>query len=661
MFTRRFISLLTLAILVAPGSAIAQTGEQGLLTALDSLLDIPIDAAAKYTQRRADVASSVTIVTAEEIERHGYRTLDDVFENVRGFYVSNDRNYSYLGARGFSRPTDYNNRILLLIDGHTENDNLYGASLFGTAFGFDLRAVDRIEIIRGPGSALYGTGAMFAVVNVVTKSAADIDGLEFSGEVGNYGEKGGSVLAGTTFGSGLEIVASGRWSDLDGEDLFFPDFDDPTTNNGMANNLDWDRVYAGHVSLRYQGLTLRAVHSSQDKGIPTAPWEMNFNDPAAETHDEFSFVELKYEQALSPSTALTVRGHGNRNQYDGGYPYDPTWFDYSLGEWIGSELRFRWDLSSNHRLGAGAEAMRSFTTTYRSWDEDDEYFGGDFNYSTYSLFVQDELQVSEQLALTGGLRFDHRSTVGGGATPRVAVLYHPSTSSTVKLLYGEAFRHPSVWELWYEEGSDGIIANPALGAEKIRTAEVVIEQRLSRGLYGSVSLYRYDMRGLIDYTEIASPDTVEFGEIALQYNNIADVRALGAELEMTAVLGSGVMAYGSYTFQHAEDTELDSQLSNSPSHLVKFGFTGPVGRYVNFGSNFVYESARKTLQDTETDPFFLVDLTLSTNPIVRGLSLSATVTNLFDTEYRVPGGWEHAQDAIVQYGRRFRVGLRYKL
>jgi iron complex outermembrane receptor protein len=198
MFARRFIGLLTLAILATPCAAFGQTGEQGLLTALDSLLEIPIDAAAKYTQRRADVAASVSIVTSEEIERYGYQTLDDVFRNVRGFYVSNDRNYSYLGTRGFSRPSDYNDRVLLLIDGHRQNDNLYGASLMGSAFGFDLRTVDRLEIIRGPGSALYGTGAMFAVVNVVTRSAADVDGVEISGEVGNMGTKDGSVIAGTT-------------------------------------------------------------------------------------------------------------------------------------------------------------------------------------------------------------------------------------------------------------------------------------------------------------------------------------------------------------------------------------------------------------------------------------------------------------------------------
>jgi outer membrane receptor protein involved in Fe transport len=142
---------------------------------------------------------------------------------------------------------------------------------------------------------------------------------------------------------------------------------------------------------------------------------------------------------------------------------------------------------------------------------------------------------------------------------------------------------------------------------------------------------------------------------------MANVRALGAELELSASLGAGVMACGSYAFQNAKDTELDAELTNSPNHLVKFGFTGPVGRYINFGSNFVFKSGRTTLQDTETDSFFLVDLTLSTKPIVHGLSMSATVTNLFDTEYRVPGGWEHIQDANVQFGRRFRVGLRYKL
>lgn len=164
-------------------SVFAQEEEPDL--SIDSLLNTQISTAAKYAQSASEAPASVTIISSEDIQRYGYRTLQDVFMRVFGFYVSNDRNYAYLGVRGFSRPTDYNNRIQLLINGHTLNENIFGSVSISTEFSIDLNAVERIEIVRGPGSALYGTSAMLAVVNIITKTGNSVDGLGVSGEAGN--------------------------------------------------------------------------------------------------------------------------------------------------------------------------------------------------------------------------------------------------------------------------------------------------------------------------------------------------------------------------------------------------------------------------------------------------------------------------------------------
>jgi outer membrane receptor for ferrienterochelin and colicins len=113
--------------------------------------------ACKFEQKVTDAPASITIVTKEEIARYGYRTLADILSSVRGFYVSYDRNYSYLGARGFSRPSDYNTRFLLLLDGHRLNDNIYDTASVGTEFILDVDLIERVEIIRGPSSSIYGT------------------------------------------------------------------------------------------------------------------------------------------------------------------------------------------------------------------------------------------------------------------------------------------------------------------------------------------------------------------------------------------------------------------------------------------------------------------------------------------------------------------------
>ena len=125
--------------------------------------------ASKREQRVTEAPSSVTILTAHDIRTFGWRTLADALGSVRGFYTTYDRNYTYVGVRGFGRPSDYNNRVLVLVNGHRFNDNVYDQALIGTEFPIDLALVERIEIIRGPGSALYGSSAFFAVINIVLR------------------------------------------------------------------------------------------------------------------------------------------------------------------------------------------------------------------------------------------------------------------------------------------------------------------------------------------------------------------------------------------------------------------------------------------------------------------------------------------------------------
>src|SRR5262249_27237518 len=155
--------------------------------------------ASKYEQKVTEAPASVTIVTADEIKKYGYRTLADILQSVNGFYVTSDRNYSYLGIRGFSRPADYNTRVLVLQDGHRLNDNVYDEAYIGTESPLDVDLIDRVEIIRGPSSSLYGTNAFLGVINVITKRGRDIKGAEVSTEIGSYNSYKGRFTYGNRF------------------------------------------------------------------------------------------------------------------------------------------------------------------------------------------------------------------------------------------------------------------------------------------------------------------------------------------------------------------------------------------------------------------------------------------------------------------------------
>ena len=328
-----------------------------------------------------------------------------------------------------------------------------------------------------------------------------------------------------------------------------------------------------------------------------------------------------------------------------------------------AEVQFRRDLSPRNRLIVGAEYQDNYESYYRVWDDDEDgfvYFDQDHPYSVVSLYVQDEHQLTPDLALTVGLRRDRYSMVGNTTTPRGALVYHPSSSSTLKLLYGEAFRAPGMYEVHYED--DQIKRNPDLSPEEIKTTELVWEQELKGGLTTTASLYRYTMRQLIDQVVDPTDGLVE-------HRNVEKVEATGLEVELSGRFARGISAHTSYVFQRARDAKEDRRLTNQPSHVLKGGLNMPVGGNSYVSPEVRYESSRKTLYDTETEPYLLVDLRLVIAPqrsllgSVSGLSehvdLSLTVRNLLDTAYATPGGWEHLQPAIGQDGRSYRLSLDF--
>ncbi|HSH38199.1 MAG TPA: TonB-dependent receptor plug domain-containing protein, partial [Chthoniobacterales bacterium] len=216
--------------------------------------------ASKHEQKITEAPSAVSVVPREEIQAYGHRTLADILRNVRDFYVTYDRNYAYVGVRGFNRPGDFGGRILLLVDGHRVNDPVYNAVAAVSDFPVDVDMIERVEVIRGPGSSLYGNNAFFAVINVVTRKAQDVDGLEASGEVGSHESYKGRLSFGHTFKSGLSMLLTGTLFESDGnERLYFKEFDTPETNPGGPEHLQESipqdgRTFRLKVTHRFQAV-----------------------------------------------------------------------------------------------------------------------------------------------------------------------------------------------------------------------------------------------------------------------------------------------------------------------------------------------------------------------------------------------------------------------
>jgi iron complex outermembrane receptor protein len=211
----------------------AQEGKKDIGDAsLEELGNIQVYSASKRLQSTSDAPASVTVITADDIQKYGYRTLADILESVRGFYITYDRENSFLGVRGFGRLGDWNSRILLLIDGHRINDNVNGDAFLGTEFLLDVDLIERIEIIRGPSSSLYGADAFLAVINVVTRKPPQLKGFDSRLRQPALGlTRVGPVMVANT--KGIDLLLSGTFYNSQGQTCSFPSSTAPPPITGL--------------------------------------------------------------------------------------------------------------------------------------------------------------------------------------------------------------------------------------------------------------------------------------------------------------------------------------------------------------------------------------------------------------------------------------------
>jgi len=631
--------------------------------------DIPsVYSASKYEQKVTEAPSSISIVTADEIRKYHYRTLADILRSLRGFYTSYDRNYAYLGVRGFARPGDYNTRILLLVDGHRMNENIYDSIYIDTAFLLDVDTIDRVEVIRGPGSSIYGSNALFAVINVITKRGRDLKGLEVSGEAGSLRTYKKRLSYGNRFENGMEMLLSATAYESAGNDrLYFREFDDPATHNGIAVNSDHDQMQNFFGKLSFQDFTLQGARVEREKKIPTAPWGIVFNDPRTEATDQRQYVDLKYEHRFENELDAMARIFYDAYSYSGDYVYDIADYaadpssdpnimifkDRSPGQWFGGEFQLTRRFLEKHRAILGAEIRENTRQDQQNYDATTTYLDDRRDSTNWAVYLQDEFQIFNDLIFYGGVRYDHYDTFGTTTNPRLALIYNPYQKTTFKLLYGEAFRAPNAYELYYYDGSGNTKSNPNLDPETIKTYELVYEQYIGDHLRGTASGFFYNIKDLI--TQTTDP-----ADGLIMYDNVSEAKAEGAELELEGKWESGVEGRISYTYQETEDIRTGRVLSNAPKHLAKLNLILPVIPEKLFaGLEEQYKSERETVTGNEAAGYFVTNLNLFYQNLTPGLGLSATLYNLFDKTYGDPGGEEHRQDTIEQDERTFLLKATY--
>jgi iron complex outermembrane receptor protein len=639
-------------------SAVAANAQTVDLTSisLQDLLDVEISAASKFPQAVTRAPASITVVTAEDIRRFGHRSLADVLGSVRGLYITDDRNYSYTGVRGFGRPGDYNSRVLLLVDGHRLNDPIYDMAPVGADLPIDIEAIDRVEIIRGAGSSLYGTSAFLAVVNVITRTGKQDDRAVVSTTAGSLGNIGARASAGHVFGNGASAVFGGSLQHTDGpEAIYFPEFDAPETSGGIARNSDRQRTARVYGTVTFGAVTLRAAQGDRTKRVPTAAFGTVFGDSRLETRDARGYVDLNYTGPFGRGWRGVARASYDRYHYDGSYPYDygedgiQLFEDFARADWLGGEVTAGRRLWRRHFVTVGTEARYSLRQAQYARGLGEEKVYDARRSGIWGGYVQDEVTLTPKLAVTGGLRADYYGRYGAEWSPRAAAVFNPTKASALKVMYGRAFRAPNAYELHYYPSADG---GGSLEPETIHTTEAAWEQYYGQNVRSTVSIFRSRIGNLISQTST---------DEAFPFANVPGAQSTGMEAEVEARLGTGVIARGSHSWTRAISDDGALPLSNSPNHLTKFEVLLPIlssRLFVAPAGTFI--SPRLPVRGVELPSTYLQNVTVTADGLFHRLDLSIGVQNLFDRQYGDPGAEEHAQSAIPQDGRTLRATFTYR-
>jgi outer membrane receptor protein involved in Fe transport len=628
---------------------------------LEQLLGLRVEGAALHPQSLRDAPASVTVITADDIYKYGYRTLGEALASVRGFTLNNNRSYESVGVRGFNLPWDYGSRILVMVNGHNMADHVFDSMLwFGDGFPVDMHLVKQIEIIRGPSSALYGSNGEFATINIITTPPQEAGPPSLSTELGSFGEKKAQMMATVPISKRANLLLSGTVFNDSGESpLYFPGLDTPETNHGLAVNMDGQKGYHFFANLTWRNWNITAVLSNRDQIQPVSWGDTVFNDRGTHLDETANYVEAAYTREFERGT-LRWRTYYDQDRLRGRFDYPlSSGGDSGLlvednrtasdSDWIGTQLTYRFDVARIGTLTAGAEAEIDTRVSQSSQDVSPvpmEFVNIDRGDKTYALFLQDERRLSRYWTLDLGVRWDGSAYRHSFVSPRAALIYQPSLNWTYKFLYGRSFRNPTAFDLFYDDGL-AAVANPNARPEKVDTLEVDVERKLGRRMNLMAAGYGYKLDDFL--ATVYTPRGLG------QIQNTGTIHAKGFEVELQARPAGWLEATASYSLQLADTDTAD--LPNSAQHLAKLHFAVPLGRKFDVSSGMQYISSRETIAAAALKPVYLADFTVSSKKLLPDFDVRAGLRNAFNWNYSDPVALNPVVDSMQQPGRTFFVEL----
>jgi len=617
-----------------------------------------------------------SVIQSDEIRDMGARNLMDVMKMVPGFVITvNERGAYQFEVRGIG--TTFSEKVLLMIDGHAVNKNYVGSPFLYLYQDMPVEHIERIEIVRGPGSALYGSNAFSASINIVTKKAIEANGVELKASLGSFNDKKLNAMFGKIFDSGLQLFVNAHYAQKDDSDITITeDCISATTSfcTGGPAPFSAFSLAPGEANTQAQKTNLftELIYENwtfKGEYLETKPGDyLGFAFALAED-DSWGTLkniwgDLTYNKKFSDKISTNVRIYYNYFEQDANLklfpPNAPIPGSYMIGkphvenDTYGLEVQFDYDLNQNHHLIVGT----LYESTKQSNVTHENNFGGtNFNLDGASrditaLYMQDEWSYSDSLTFTGGFRYDNYSDFGSTINPRAGVVWSYNKSTDMKLLYGSAFRAPNNVEL-YNAGNPSVVGNPDLKPEETQTYEFELSHRMTKVLSGNISLFRNEIEDLI----VVVPP---------MYTNLGDIRVDGMELGVNLQFSGTNYVRAAYTYQDATDKSTKTDLPSVPKQHASISINYALSPNWTAHTDLLWIGKRgRFTGDTRADvpAYTTVDAALTANDLYENISMQFTVHNLFDEQYVDPdssGAIAFIPNDFPREGRVFMANATYK-
>lgn len=662
------------AIALAPARATSVSEEEELALAYGDKSTVSIATGSRQTLRRAPAVA--TVITAEDIAAMGAADLDEVLESVPGMHVGRN-NQAYMPqyvVRGIY--SDLNPQTLVLQNGVPMTTLFLGnrGIIWG---GLSVQNIARIEVIRGPGSALYGADAFAGVINVITKGPDDVAGTEVGVRAGRHDTYDGWVQHGGRAGP-LAVAGYLRVGRSDG----FKRTVQSDSQTGLDALFGTSASRApGHVNNGYDALDasveagldkirLRAGYKRRDD-VGTGAGIAGALDPVGKMSSERTHVDLGWTDVeLAQGLRLSINGSYLRyvqeipvpvqvfppGAFGGAFPQGMQGAPYTWERQLrmSTALTYSGLAGHNLRLGLGHDDLDLYRTrelknfsvitsgpltgvpvptpagNIVEFPVRDSFLAPHRRKVNY-VYLQDEWSLAKDWALTAGVRHDRYSDFGSTTNPRLAVVWDASLDLTAKLLYGTAFRAPSFNDQY---GVNPVASgNPLIRPETIRTAEAAMQWHASPTLQLNLSVFRYGMSDIIRTTPNPAPAP------GATFRNAGSQRGSGAELEWVWDARRTLRIAGNYAYQRSIDESTGADAGLAPRHHAHMRADWALaGGWVASGQLNHVADRRRTPGDARpaVPDYTTLDLTLRTSRAGQGWDLSVTLQNAFDADVREP-------------------------